>query len=138
LTCDKGVTQEAFYGGTPKELKAYTSDEKEAFSSYTLFGADDDNWLKSASGKLTLMQMEDGLALAMPLLIKELDREDALDAFIDAEGSVQFLRENFAVQLQEMIKLFAKQSADNKKAGRTIAAQNFYNAKDFINTLLSE
>ena len=138
LTCDKGATQEAFYGGTPKELKAYTSDEKEAFSSYTLFGADDDNWLKSASGKLTLMQMEDGLSLAMPLLIKELDREDALDAFIDSEGSIEFLRENFAVQLQEMIELFAKQSVDNKKAGKTIAAQNFYNAKDFVNTLLNE
>ena len=138
LKCDKETTQEAFYGGTEKEMKGYTDAEKEAFSPNTLFGADDENWKRSASGKLTLIQMEDGISIAMPILVETLERDEALDAFIEAEGSVQFLRENFRTELEEMTEHFYNQISLNRKAGKTIAAERFYKARDFVNTLLNE
>lgn len=136
LECDKDTCQVAMYGGTKKEIEDFTEDDRAKYSEKTLFGTDKKNWINSASGKLTLTQMEDGLALALPLLVKELDHDEALDAFIDNEGSIEFLREHFSSELATIGLQFAKQSQANKKAGKTIAAQNFYNAKSFVDILL--
>lgn len=138
--CDSETTQTALYGGSKSEINSFNEDEKERFSQKTLFGTDDKNWINSASGKLTLLQMEDGLSLVIPTLVRELGQDDALDAFIDPSdfsiGSIEFLRANFESELIGMATNFDRQSKINKKAGKEIAAQNFYNARVFVDMLL--
>jgi hypothetical protein len=136
LDCDKETTQTAIYGGTKKEIDGFTDEENKKFSAFTLFGTTEENWIDSASGKLTLTQMEDGLVMAMPLLVKELDHDEALDVFIDNEGSIEFIKKYFTSEFMAMGLLFSKQQELNKRAGKETAAMNFYNAKALVNMLI--
>ena len=139
LDCNEEATVDAFYGDSEENLKTYSDDELLDSAQNTFFGATDEYWKYSASGLLTLTQMEGGLSLAMINLPKSLGHDEALEAFIDAEGSIQYLQANNSAELASLVVQNNKNAkdSDNAKPPKTISAKNFRKASEFITDILN-
>lgn len=135
--CDKVTTEISFYGGTKDEISDWSESEEKSYSENSLYGTNKKFWIDSASGKLTEAQMEDGLALAIPLMVQILDEDEAIDFFLDREGSLTYLSKNYSKELSEISDQLDKQFQTQKKAGNNNAAQNFYNAREFVNNIIN-
>ena len=137
LDCDLEMTEDAFYGGTKEELSDYSDIKLSQYAENTFFGASDKYWAFSASGLLTLTQMDGGLSLAMNFLPKEMGHEEALGALIEEEGSIPFLQKYYLGKLEEMVARYDKQELDNTAKGKRIAAANFKNASEFVTEIIN-
>jgi hypothetical protein len=121
LDCDKKTTEEAFYGGSKIELSSYTDDILKSASPNTLFGTNEYNWVHSASGKITLNQMEDGILSAFPDLIKGLGYIETIQQLMseDNAGAIKFMQEYFKPKLEEMMEAKKKYKQEQKDLGNT-------------------
>jgi len=138
ITCNKEATQQAFYGGSEKELKAFTEDELKAASENTLFGTDDKNWINSASGNLALNQMRDGLALTLPLLVQELGYVEAAEMLLEHPDAIRFLQNNLKVEMSGFELAFKSQAKSlTGKAGKEKARTNFHQTGELVAALVN-
>jgi len=138
IDCDKNTTTEVFYGGAKSELDVLDEQERKTVSETSFFGTDEKNWIHSASGKLSMMQMEEGLTLSIPILVKEKGFEDTAEIFINEPKAVAFMNRYFQEQLLEIIETFKNHVKELKVADNKEAAIVFYNAQQIAEGILEE
>lgn len=137
LKMDSDTTQEVMYGMTSKEIKKADQKTLDSYSADSLFGANDKAWVGSSSGKLTLMQMEDGLADALPIMLEELGEDDFVELLSEQDGMIEFMKANFTTELEQMADRYTKQSKTlNKNPDKKEAAMRFYSLAEFIKAVI--
>jgi hypothetical protein len=135
--CDLQATREALYGGTEKQLADLDESGRKKLSPMTLFGADKESWLQSASGGLTRHQMQEGLTLSFPVMVKELGFEETAELFVEHDGAMKWLSEYYSAELNIMSKHFKEQSKTFKDNNKTELALIFKQSYTLINIILS-
>lgn len=135
--CDEDATEEAFFGGKRDEMNALDDDQKREFSQNTFFGVNEEYWIQSASGQMTMTQTREGLDIALPLLVQEQGIADAAAALLKYEGAVEFLQAYMMEDLEELERVFNDQYTKLKAAKKETAANVFYESKTLVEGLIA-
>jgi hypothetical protein len=123
LKCDEDTTLEALYN-------------EQGSAEDSLFGNADSDWVNSASGRLTLTQMENGLSLYFPLMVKLVGFGDTAEKLVENDGAVEFLQANLKPQLKVMEDDFLAQSKKLNKEGKKDSANNFFETSQLIKAIM--
>lgn len=136
LDCNVSATQEALYGGSKSDIEQLSDRDKKALAPTTLFGADIESWVHSASGNLLINQMEDSLQMSIPILINKHSLQ-TLVAKLKEDGAIEFMKENYQPQLEELNTNFENQF-QSAKDGKKMKEAEIYNGARTLTNYLTE